>query len=79
MNNVLKDMPVVTVEQIVRFREHALLIEQQRNNILVAARDYAARYLQDEAESEEDCTCGEDQHIRAKRLFEVIAEIEATQ
>jgi hypothetical protein len=28
----LKDMPVVTVEQIVRFREASLLVEQQREN-----------------------------------------------
>jgi hypothetical protein len=34
----LKDMPVVTVEQIVRFREKAILIENQRDELLAEAR-----------------------------------------
>jgi predicted nucleic acid-binding protein len=34
----LKDMPVVTVEQIVRFREKAIKIEKQRDKLLEAIK-----------------------------------------
>lgn len=36
----LRDMPVVTVEQIVRFRDAALGIEQQRDDLLEALKEY---------------------------------------
>jgi hypothetical protein len=35
----LKDIPVVTVEQIVRFREKAISIEQQRDKLLSAIKE----------------------------------------
>lgn len=32
--STLSEMPVVTVEQIVRFREAALQVEKERNNLM---------------------------------------------
>jgi hypothetical protein len=42
-----------------------------------AARDYAGRFMVDEAEDTDGSVCGEDQHLSAKRLCDAIADIDA--
>ncbi len=53
-------------------RERRLLVELEE-----AARDYAGRYLLDQATDIAGCVCGEDQHLAAKRLCDAIADIDA--
>lgn len=38
-----------------------------------AARTYFLHYAQDEAEDEDDCVCGREQHIRAAELRDALA------
>jgi hypothetical protein len=68
----LKDIPVVTVEQIVRFREKAISIEQQRDNLLLALKSllYASHHC-----SEMDWVGEDDPWFNATFL---VQEIEAT-
>jgi hypothetical protein len=70
----LKDMPVVTVEQIVRFREAALKVEQQRDDLLAAAKITVGDLMDSYR------THGTEWFLDATRdLRNAIAEIEAAQ
>ena len=42
-----------------------------------AARDYAGRFMIDEAEDTDGSVCSEEQHLAAKRLCDAIADIDA--
>lgn len=58
------------------YRRYVKKLEAHAMSLLDAATIYAFAYMQDEAEDEEDCVCGEEQHERAKAVFAAIKSLD---